>query len=695
MTTTYDPFVPTDGLVSDADHVRVERRVSQAADGVSVRYIKTFKASSGYDYSWFTTHEVELLLDFKHNHLSRVVQMAEMRWSAINAINRVETLDAGPSLFHWMQLRPLGKDGRATPHPLAAPQAFFLVMRAALLALNELFVHRYVHCDIDTRNLCLPFVRHPVKTDMFIPDWNGLRLIDFAYSLGESRPLRMPLPIRPDASLHSQEFMRALDADHREGNTRNVRRLDGRIDLFALGLMAQRMLVLLEPGWRDTPHASEAGQAARALVAGLRAQDSTPGWPAESGLHERLLAPVDSILRLYGGIHEPTFQLAGALPTHPRRELAASRDGPDRARRPTIISEASPIAQQPVAAITPLSTVGVSPAASTSTSAPAPTPLRTPTGAAAQTPLRQATPAAEAAPVVRVSPPMPAPMRRPQASHPAPSRTAPQTSPATSTQAGVAPVIGPSPNAAVAARAQAIGTTSRSVMDLPRLPSSTTQHRSLMQRVWPRLGDMLTLERWRRAAARGEAEACYRMGLLLLRAIAIPADPVTALRWFAAAAEQGHVAAQSATGTCYDEGIGTAPDPALAWRWYMQAAAGGDARARYGLGILLIRGRPVARDDVAAAGHLLAAAEAGIAEAFFVLGQLILWGEGVVHHRGDAINCFRQGFALKHLPCALMLGRLYEQPPAGELPDPQTAKLWYERARSWPDIQRIQAMFPS
>lgn len=650
MNPAYNPFDASDCCVIDELHVRVDRFVTKGSTGPSVRFRKVFKSSPGYDYTWFNTHECDLLLEFKQQRILRVAQVAVANWSNENTFEQVQTLDAGPSLFHWLQLEATALDGSAAPHPLSEPQALLRLLRSALLALSEIHAKGYVHCDIDDRNICLPFALHPTLKGAFTPLWNQLKLIDFAFSLGKNHPLRVPLPIKPDALMHSPAFMQALEADHQAGSTRRVQRLDGRIDLHALGAMAERMLTTLLPLWVGSVESKRMEALVRAFIRDLKNQDTTPGMAMDPQVHQRLLLPLDRELTSAGSDFRPPFTLPRAVTG--QGAVSAARGRP---LQPGSAGEASarprPAAAWPrTAAATPLAAIPIA-----TPLAAAPTPLRLPAQVPAQVQVLQVT----TQPTPVYLPPVPAP----------------------------APVL---------RRASAVRPASQARVTLLQPPMPGT-----WAGIWQRLSDSVLLERYRRRAGKGDAEACFQVGCVVMRGQTTKLDPTAALQWFLTAAQQGHAAAQAAAAACFDTGYGTAPDDAQAAAWYIASAQGGYAAGHYGIGNLLVYGRGVAEDAAAAIEHFRAAAEAGMPEAYNALGQMILAGRGAMHHRGDAMECFKRAAGLGHAASAHQLGRLHEQPEPGALPDPQLAKDWYQRAvklgepKARADFARLHKAFPS
>ena len=77
-------------------------------------------------------------------------------------------------------------------------------------------------------------------------------------------------------------------------------------------------------------------------------------------------------------------------------------------------------------------------------------------------------------------------------------------------------------------------------------------------------------------------------------------DDGEGLRWFKAAADQGHADAQYDLGTMYETGQGTEADLPLAVYYYKLAAQQGVVKAQYRLGILLTKGPDIEGDRVSA-----------------------------------------------------------------------------------------------
>ncbi|MCH2095321.1 MAG: caspase family protein [Rhodobacteraceae bacterium] len=99
-----------------------------------------------------------------------------------------------------------------------------------------------------------------------------------------------------------------------------------------------------------------------------------------------------------------------------------------------------------------------------------------------------------------------------------------------------------------------------------------------------------SFENYEKAAAHGDPHARYELGLILLRGdLGIDRNPLKALEYFQAAADQGDVSAQQRLASLYHYGVdldGTGTkqtDPKKALHWYEEAAHNGSANAQVAL----------------------------------------------------------------------------------------------------------------
>lgn len=136
------------------------------------------------------------------------------------------------------------------------------------------------------------------------------------------------------------------------------------------------------------------------------------------------------------------------------------------------------------------------------------------------------------------------------------------------------------------------------------------------------------MERYRRAAAKGNAEANFMIGLMYSNGEGVERSNEEAIAWYRKAADAGHRAAQRELGRCYFKGEGVPKDRDQAIRWFREAGKQGDAVSQYLVGLIYFHSD---RDgDVKEAiSWLQKAADQGDSDAFSLLGLAHYAGRGV------------------------------------------------------------------
>ena len=94
-------------------------------------------------------------------------------------------------------------------------------------------------------------------------------------------------------------------------------------------------------------------------------------------------------------------------------------------------------------------------------------------------------------------------------------------------------------------------------------------------------------------------------------AVSVPKDAAQAVAWYRKAAAQGDADAQYNLGVSYANGEGVPKNAAQAVTWCQKAAAQGQANAQFNLGEMYARGEGVAQDNVLAYAWLNLAAVSG------------------------------------------------------------------------------------
>lgn len=105
------------------------------------------------------------------------------------------------------------------------------------------------------------------------------------------------------------------------------------------------------------------------------------------------------------------------------------------------------------------------------------------------------------------------------------------------------------------------------------------------------------MRRFRQAAAKGNGEAMYTIGVLYGQGNGVPQDYAKAMTWCRKAAAKGNGEAMNAIGALYDHGDGVAQDYAKAMAWWRKAAAEGNDSAMFNIGTLYDRGDGVPQDE--------------------------------------------------------------------------------------------------
>lgn len=244
---------------------------------------------------------------------------------------------------------------------------------------------------------------------------------------------------------------------------------------------------------------------------------------------------------------------------------------------------------------------------------------------AAGTALAAGPAAAEPAPVLP-GPPAPAAMASPGRAAPAPARTQP------------APAPPPPPRPAVPTTcAAAVRASSWELaLDLcgKEADGGSVSAMREMATLYRRgsgvtASDSATAAWFRRAAAAGDGQSAYDLGLMLAATPGNPAREAEATRLLRQAADANIRDAWPVVAERYEQGLGVRRNDQEAAFWYRKAAAEGNQAAQYNLGSMYARGRGVSKSEPEAAEWYARAAEQGHTAAQFELGMAYIRGRGV------------------------------------------------------------------
>ena len=184
------------------------------------------------------------------------------------------------------------------------------------------------------------------------------------------------------------------------------------------------------------------------------------------------------------------------------------------------------------------------------------------------------------------------------------------------------------------------------------------------------------LEKLRKRASRGDAEAMLELGLRYLAGNGTEQNAEIAAQWFRNAAEAGNVEAQRQLAVCCKQGIGLSTDIIAYEIWMEKAASAGDVEAQLELG----KHYEQSNHEKSTAWYSKAAQQ-GDAEGQFQLGLSYTLGFGIEQDYSQAnkwlARAAKQGSALAQV----RLGFHYQE-GLGVEEDPAKAYEWYLLAAS-------------
>jgi uncharacterized protein len=166
---------------------------------------------------------------------------------------------------------------------------------------------------------------------------------------------------------------------------------------------------------------------------------------------------------------------------------------------------------------------------------------------------------------------------------------------------------------------------------------------------WERGDYKAAVDRWRRAANDGNADAQFNLGQAYKTGRGVPQDLKQAESWYRKAALQGHEQAESNYGLAlFDNG-----KRAEAVQWLQKGVGRGDARAQYVYGIMLFNGDAVEKDWTRAYALMVRSSQSGLDVASKALAQMDQYVPLDQRQRGLALaRQYEQDFNRGSLPQA-------------------------------------------
>lgn len=188
------------------------------------------------------------------------------------------------------------------------------------------------------------------------------------------------------------------------------------------------------------------------------------------------------------------------------------------------------------------------------------------------------------------------------------------------------------------------------------------------------------------AAREGLVEAQALLGQILLDGHGIQQDQPLALRWFEIAARRGHLMARNMLGRCHEHGWGCPANAARAAGHYRLAAEAGLDWGLYNYANLLATGRGVEQDHARALACYRRAAELGHAKSMNLLGRYLDEGVLAAPDRQAALHWFERS-----AQAGDFRGQFSYALRLLELGEPDTARLWLERALAGGNLNFLRA----
>lgn len=197
-------------------------------------------------------------------------------------------------------------------------------------------------------------------------------------------------------------------------------------------------------------------------------------------------------------------------------------------------------------------------------------------------------------------------------------------------------------------------------------------------------GDTAEVEKYRNAAAAGDAAAQFKLGALYEGgSLGLPQDDAKAAEWYRKAADQGYPAAQHNLAVLYSTGRGGLPrSDAKAVEWWRKAADQGFAVSQNDLAIMYEEGRGGLKQDAARAIELYRrAAEQGNGMAQLNLANVYAdGGRGLRRDIVQALEWYRKAADQGIAPAQFAVGHIYDEGRTGIPSDAAKAVVWYKKA---------------
>ncbi len=192
-------------------------------------------------------------------------------------------------------------------------------------------------------------------------------------------------------------------------------------------------------------------------------------------------------------------------------------------------------------------------------------------------------------------------------------------------------------------------------------------------------------DQWQEAANNNDAHAQYNLGHLYAEGRGVARNPHLAVKWWLAAAEQGHIPAQHNLGLALlgaesiVPGHANKPNIEGAVKWLSEAASAGSPHAQNALGILYKSGFGIEKNLDQAVTYFNSAAKQGLDTAQANLADCYEKGTGVTADIEQAAKWLELAALGGNAPAQHKLAMLYDVGEGVER-DPVEAYIWARRA---------------
>ena len=186
---------------------------------------------------------------------------------------------------------------------------------------------------------------------------------------------------------------------------------------------------------------------------------------------------------------------------------------------------------------------------------------------------------------------------------------------------------------------------------------------------------------FKRAAEKGDAQAAFYLGQILLKGDGVPADLALGIAWLERASGAGFAPAQFELGARSLQGKGVEKNPRRAAALFRKAAEQVHAAAQHNLAAMLISGNMgIPQDQAEGLRWLVAAARGGDPDSQYELGQRLRQGQGCDPDLPSALALYKEAASKEHVGAMYTAGLMLAEGKGLDRPRPDLAEQFYQHA---------------